>query len=221
MGRRVKGSTLGRITGKVGTVIIKQWRGIETVQSLPHWKKGKRICSDDQIEQQVLFRSLQQFLYHSRSAVKLGFQLQKKAEMTPMNAALSYHLLNTITGTFENWSIDYNKVKFSRPIYRIDNGWNIQFGVDDDSGLQVTWEINPFPEKTTFNSDQAVIIYHSQRLAKTQLVTSTTPRSAMVSKLPEVLTRFSDEINCWVYFISADKKRVSETKYLGTISVEL
>jgi hypothetical protein len=221
MGRRVKGSTLGLITGKVGTVIIKQWRGIETVQSLPHWKKGKRICSDDQIEQQVLFKSLSQFLNHSQSAIRLGFQLPKKAEMTPMNAALSYHLLNTVTGTFENWSIDYNKVKFSRPIHRIDNGWNIQFGVDEASVLQVTWELNPFPEKTTLNSDQAVIVYHSQRLARMRLATANTPRSAMVFKLPVVLTLEADEINCWAYFISADKKRVSETKYLGTISIQI
>lgn len=220
MGRRGKSSTLGHMTGKIGTVILKNWKGVDVVQSLPHWKTKKRICTDTQVVNQDLFKSVNAFLRPAIRAINLGFQQSKKAKMTPLNAASSFHLQNAVARTNESWSVHFSQVKFSRPIHQIDNGWNIEFGVDEESQLEVTWELNPFPEKTTLQTDFAVIVYHSQRYGKLYL-TDYTPRKLLGCKLPKVFTRASDEVNCWVYFVSDDHKRVSLTKYLGNITIQV
>lgn len=208
-------SILGDMSGKIGTVILTTWKEIAVVKSLPS-KKGKP--SIGQTRQIDLFSTVMNFLKMVSHVIKIGYQLPKKAKMTELNAATSYHMLNAVIGEYPDYSIDLSKVKFSNGLRSTEGSWNAQFDGGEGRYAAVTWELNPFPEKTTQLDDHAVIIFYNET-KKRFFVFEGIQRSALGFTFSNNVAYTGNRLFCWIFFTSADGKLVSETEYLGMVEM--
>lgn len=220
MGTVIKGSALGKITGKIGNLVLSPWMNMETVRSKPTKFRKKKKTSQQNLERKKKFATVVKFLRMATAVLPIGYQLKSKVAKTSLNLATSYHLTNAVIGEYPNYRIDLSKVKFSNSIRPTENGWNAKF-TREDNLFQVSWMLNPFREKTTQLDDQPVIVcyYSSEKYIKVfgNELKRSSLRCTVSVPTPDVGEQ--EEIFCWMFFISADGKLVSETEYLGMFKV--
>lgn len=219
MGTIRKVSVLGRISGKIENIVVTKWKTQDVVKSTPSVRKKRKKLSTEKAESEHSFKVVQEFFYGiDTSVINMGYQLRKKDRMTAMNAAASYHLLNAVTGKYPDCGIDLTKVKFSRPLRSTENGYNVLFNDSEDGGFIINWELDPFPEKTTQLDDEAVIVFYDKTTGHF-FSDRGIQRSSKAYKRSVLSFMTGHDIACWIFFVSADKKLVSETEYLGTLTM--
>src|SRR5690606_18987475 len=108
---KISQGVLGGFSGKVGNVVGGSWKGIDYMRIMPANVANPK--SPGQLDQRSKFSTVLQFLQPLVDFVKVGFKLYAK-NMTQFNSAMSYNLLNAITGTYPNFSIDYRTALLSR-----------------------------------------------------------------------------------------------------------
>jgi len=214
MGTRSK-SILGNIRGKVGYIVLTNWKNILVVKGLP--SKTKKV-SDDQRVQRVLFSAVTKFLCKATDIYRLGYQLPKKSNLTPMNLATTYHMANAVVGEYPDFSLELSKIKFTNAIRPTENGWNAKLTRETNSHVEVSWELNPFPEKVTQLDDQAVVVIYDSFENGFLMYNKGVQRRGL-SFVIDYHTSAGLEIFYWLFFISANGKFVSETEYLGSVTM--
>src|SRR5277367_2800230 len=103
MGTYKKG-ILGGFSGKVGTVVGSTWKGITVMKSLPGPRKGNPTLL--QLEQQARFSLMIKFLQPLTSLFNQTFS-NGVVGMSGSNKALSYNILNGITGVYPTFTVNY------------------------------------------------------------------------------------------------------------------
>jgi len=220
--RRSSGLIVG-FKGKIGPVVLTEWKGQEVIKTLPDCsKRAKMVITDELHQSQELFRIVTKFLSRvGREIFDLGYQVKKRDPYTSTNLACNYHIKHAVVGKYPDCKIDFSRLKFSKPKKEIEGGWNARFGSASERMLQVTWDRNDFPEKTTRLDDKPVIIFHSiMRDGFITHIGSGYQRSSLNVFYEWPKDYVGDEIHCWMFFVSADKKHVSETEYLGMVIVQ-
>jgi hypothetical protein len=102
---------LGGFSGKVGTVVGFNWRGLDVMRSLP--KKSGRQPSEKQLIVQARFTLTAHFLAPIKAILSAYFG-QPSAEKSRYNLAFSYHNKEAIIGTYPDYEIDFQKVIVSK-----------------------------------------------------------------------------------------------------------
>lgn len=212
MGTRSK-SVLGNIRGKVGHIVLTNWKKVLVVKGLPAQTKK---ASDNQQLQRALFSSVTKFLGKATAIYRLGYQLPKKSSVTQMNLATTYHMANAVVGQYPDFSMDLSKIRFTNALRPTENGWNAKLTRVANSHAEVSWEINPFPEKVTQLDDQAVVVIYDSYENRFFMYKNGVQRRGL-SCVIDHHTSAGLEIFYWLFFISADGKFVSETEYLGSV----
>ena len=224
MGRARKKSLLGDITGKVGGLVYTDMRGTKVVKKMPSPpKKGKK--TREQAEQRAVFKCAERFLRGvGYDAVRLGYQLPKSTGMSEANAAMQHLMLEAVTGEYPDYSINFSKVKMSDPLRETEACWNASCVAGDGLTIEVTWEKNPYPEKTTRLDDNAAIVFFNEtwrrNIYREMHSRVTVPRSALKWTLQAAPRFLGHHIHCWIFFVSADGKRVSQSEYLGIVTLK-
>jgi hypothetical protein len=224
MGVARKKSILSGITGKIGPVVLSKMRNIEVVKAVPTSpKKGSHTA--DQAKQRAFFKCAKDFLRGVGFDVpKIGYQLRKNAGMSKANAAMQDLMLHVVKGEYPNFSIDYSKVKMSSPIQEIDACWNGLCTAGEGMTIEVTWEQNPFPGKTTRSHDCAAIVLYDETWGRNIYREMHSRKEVHRSELKWNYTGFKNlvghNIHCWMFFVSGDGKRVSQSEYLGMVTVK-
>lgn len=224
MGVFRKKTILSGIRGRVGNIVISKSRNIEIIKDAPvRPKKGSQ--TENQDKQRALFKLAKDFYRNvGKDVAKVGFQLRKKAKMTKANAAMQDLMANAITGEYPNFKIEFSKVRMSSPIDKIDACWNGHCVAGEGMTIDVTWEENPYPGKTTRSHDNAAIIFYDETLERNiyfgMSSRGSVPRSALRWSYEGYPQLLGHNIHCWIFFVSADKKRVSESEYLGIVNLK-
>ena len=110
MGRISKG-ILGGFSGKVGTVVGGNWKGIDYMRSQSFTRRSN--FSQAQLEQQAKFALSVKFLQPISALVEETFR-DFAIKMSGQNNALRYTLKNAVTGSFPSFTIDYTMALVSR-----------------------------------------------------------------------------------------------------------
>lgn len=210
-------SALGEIKGSVGDDTIYKWRSLTVIRQRLRFKDKNKI-SPKQRKQINIFRLVTATLYQIESAIKMGYQQQKNTVMTPRNAAVSYHMLNAVVGDPQNPRIDPAKIKISHSIWATQNVWKPSLMATANKQITVTWELNPYPQKSTRLDDQVVIqLYHEDN---NHFYPCTIPlRDALVFNRTLNNKDVGKLLHCYMFVASANGKLVSPTAYLGTVTV--
>jgi hypothetical protein len=129
-----------------------------------------------------------------KGLIKRSYQLPENANCTAKNAMTKQVWSNALSGKYPDHYIDLSLVKFSNPLRPTEKLRNAKLAIVDDE-LQVSWELNPLPNKTTRFDDEVYVVCF------------------------DIEEENSGHHYCfWLFVLSADGKRVSETQFLNTIT---
>lgn len=200
----------GPYSGKVGHVVGANWHDIDYIRSLQ--RKSNKLASPAQVDQQFKFGMTQSIVSAMREAVLVGFQHCKKNE-TPVNAALSYNLAYAITGVSPNFTINFPFLSFS---------YGKLAGASDQSVtaaaaalLKVEWAVLGNANGT----DTATIVVYNPAKQQFVIMKNAAMRSALEYDIQMPLDYTEDVVHVYISFVSPDGKVVSNTAYVGQVTV--
>jgi hypothetical protein len=212
MGTFLKG-ILGGFSGKVGNVIGASWSGIDYLRSLP--RKSSKPPTEAQLKQRMTFGLVMGFLRPIGILLKVGYQAYKGKE-TPINAASRYHLEHAVTGIYPNLTIDLPEVVISKG--NLLAPYFAEIGSSVAGEVKFDW-LNNAPVGSTNGTDRATLLIYNPEKDQFTYLQSAAARSALTFTL-ELPTDYSgDLVHGWLCFVSVNGKEVSDSAYLGTVTV--
>lgn len=211
MGTITKG-ILGGFSGKVGTVIGGNWKGIDYMRSKAN--RRKFTATEAQVAQQIKFGLSVKFLQSLSGLVDISFR-DYAVRKTGFNSALSYTLRNAITGTYPNFSLLFSSVLVSRgdlpniisPAVTSGAGSVISFSWTDNSQVGAA--------KAT---DKALLAAYCPALQQSIYTTGSASRDALTDNL-NLLPFSGQQVHTWIGFISEDGLAVANSYYTGMVVV--
>jgi hypothetical protein len=208
MGNISKG-ILGGFSGKVGTVVGANWRGMDIIRSLP--KKNNRPPTEEQLVQRLKFALVIHFLSPISYVLKsyFGHGINAKSKY---NLAVSYHLQEAVSGVNPDFLIDYTKVIFSKgDLLGLENAVTtpqataeILFSWDDNSG-----------QGLALGTDNLVVIAYNATRNLWEVRDSVVKRSALTYTMVFPDSWVGETVHCYATFASADKKKNGLSVYMG------
>lgn len=211
-----KPGPFGPFTGKIGTVVGTKWKKLNVARGVPS-KSGKPPVLA-QLEQRAKFALVTQFLANHTDLINLGFQ-RTSGNITPMNVAVKYHLQNAITGIYPDYTIDYKKVLFSKGADGVQNGYNLQMVIEADRAIQITWEMDSFESKKTLPTDSIYVVLYAPEINQFAVSYGGSLRSSLKRKISVSRSFQGLKTHSWIFFVSADQKQVSQTQYMGEMTI--
>lgn len=147
----IKQGILGGFSGKVGTVIGGNWKGIDYMRS-----KAASISNpktEAQLDQRARFAAALKFLQPLTPFLRIGFK-NYAVKMTAFNSAMSYNLNNALVGSYPEYFIDYASALVSRG--SLPGAMNPQIQSTNPGQIDFTWEDNS--QDSTANTFDKVIL---------------------------------------------------------------
>ena len=203
---------LGGFSGKVGTVIGGNWKGIDYMRSKASRRNFK--ASQRQLEQQAKFTIAIRFVQSFSGLAEISFG-NFAVRKTGINSALSYTLKNAITGVYPAFSIAYANVLVSRgdmpnvlaPAVTVAAGSIVTWNWTDNSGVGVARA-----------TDKALLVVYCPAFNQCIYSTGGANRSVLTDSLD--LSSFSgQDVQTWIGFISEDGQNVASSFYTGMLTV--
>jgi len=208
----IRKGVLGGFSGKVGTVVGGDWKGVNYMRSLPKKIRNPRTAA--QVNQRIKFALTVNYLKPMNSLLRSGWKLYAIGQ-SAINAAMSYTIAHAITGTYPDYSIDPSKVLIScggltsvfNAMATVSNGV-IEFVWDDNSGVN---DAKP--------TDKALIAIVNR--ISGEVITDSEGAERMTGAQTLVLPNrwAGNTIETYIGFISDDGREVSNSVYLGSFLV--
>ena len=218
MATRKNPGIFGDYRGSVDTIVLSKWNDTYVTKSKPGPRR-KKTTAVGLLRQNNVFGMVSSFFKSAKGLIKIAYQRPKVVKMTPYNAAVSYHLKNAITGDPDDPSIDLRLIKFSFPIRRTQSAWNPVLVLEQGYNVTVSWETNPFPQKCTQLDDKVILIFYDANRGSFTGISDVIDRSDL-SFTEEFSDGFAEhELYWYMLLISADGKLISETEYLGMVTL--
>jgi hypothetical protein len=202
---------LGGFTGKVGTVVGSNWRGIEYMRH--KGKKSKKPPTEAQLEQQAKFGLGVSFTSTINELLMKSFRGDDKK--TGANTALSLLLFTAITGTYPAFDIDYSQVlvsKGKRPKA------DLPVATANGSGaIGYTWSDNALVT-ADYQLDKTVLVVHCPDLKESIFVIGGAARPTETDSI-SVPNFIGKQVHTWFAFVSPDGQSFSGSTYTGALTV--
>lgn len=214
MGNFLKG-LLGGFSGKVGNVVGSSWKGIDYMRSLP--RKYLNDATEEQLMQRLKFACAVNFVKPMSALVSVGFKNLAKQKITGYNVAIQRIILKAITGEMPDYSVDYAKVQISEgslPLAYNAHASSMEAGV-----VQIAWVNNSQEESGAHDDDNAIVLIYNPAKKRYLFNVRGEIRSAehYDFSVPENFS--NDDVHVYMAFITRDKRLVSNSEYLGTVTV--
>ena len=212
MGRINKG-VLGGFSGKVGTVIGSNWKGIDYMRSRPTVNKN-RTSTQKQLEQQARFAVAVRF---SRSVTALLMETFSgyANQMTGINKAVSDVLKRAITGTYPTYNIQYSQVFISRG--SLPNAETAVASGGVAGAIEFSWINGDISLGKAKPTDQVLLVAYCPELNRA-VYRKGALRSAQSDTLS--VNGFRNKVvQTWITFLSADGIDVSDSLFTGELTV--
>jgi len=211
MGTISKG-ILGGFSGKVGTVVGANWKGISYMRSKA---EGRRTTfTQAQLDQQAKFTTAMKFLLTMNGLLEVGFR-NYAVKMTGINSALSYTLKNAITGSYPSYSVDYSNVLVSRG--DLPNGGSPTAAATAGNKVTFNWADNSGSGKAGPKDPAILAVYCPQ---KNQCIFTTAgPDRSTGTGTIDVGAFAGLAVQTYIGFLSFDGKDVASSIFTGQLTV--
>lgn len=208
---------IGTFKGKMGSLVIAKWKNKYVGKSKP--KSSSKARTELQLDQQSKFRLVGKFMSGFSSTISFSYQ-KLTVGTTAMNEAMRYNLNNSISGVYPNYSLNFANIQLSDPMEKreIDGGISPVITASPQRKIKLTWKIDdPQNYEKTKDTDQVyAFLYHPEKKIS---FASTHPQRSKLTLDFSVPGIFLGEVHAWLFFVSADRKLVSKTEYLGKVTV--
>jgi hypothetical protein len=209
----IKQGILGGFSGKVGTVIGGNWKGID-------YMRGKAASvsnpkTEAQLDQRARFGAALRFLQPLTPFLRIGFK-NYAVKMTAFNSAMSYNLNNALAGSYPEYFIDYPSALVSRG--SLPGAMNPQIQSSNPGQIDFTWEDNS-QDSTANTFDKVILVVLNPAKQKAITVIGGNERSACTQTI-EVPSSFAgDQVECYIAFQNLNQSILSNSVYAGSINV--
>ena len=210
---KIKGGILGGFSGKVGSVVGASWKGIDYIRSLPSSVRNPR--TPGQVKQRNKFSAVINFLSQITPLLRIGFK-NYTGQQSAFNAAMSYNILNAVTGTGADITLNYPRVLISR---------GKLFGAPRGNATVVESEIilnwDSVVSGSASLNDQAFVLLYNSTMGEAKYFVDECIRSEGGYMFEFTPAWKGCEVECYVGFVSEDGKEVSNSLYLGQVEIPL
>ncbi|WP_282036202.1 DUF6266 family protein [Saccharicrinis aurantiacus] len=210
---KINQGILGGFSGKVGNVIGGNWKGIDYMRVKPASVANPQ--TEGQVDQRSKFSTVLRFLQPMKDFVKVGYKGYAN-KMTEFNSAMSYNLKNAITGAYPDFTIDYASALISRGSLA-----GVLNGVVDSASagnVSFTWSDNS-TDGNAQATDKAMLLVFNAIKNECIFITDGELRSLGAQTLTVPDNYSGDQVECFIAFISEDGTSVSNSKYIGAVTV--
>lgn len=212
MGRISKG-VLGGFSGKIGNVVGGSWKGIDYMRIKPSSVANPRTIG--QVDQRTKFTAALQFLQPLKDFVRVGFK-NFANKMTEFNSAMSYTLGNAITGISPDFLVDYSSALLSRG--SLPSALNPSATSTVAGAVEVTWDDNTLNGTASATDKSLIALYNSNKAEA--IYTLAGPARSVGTETLVVPTNYSgDDLEAYISFQTLDGKSVSNSIYIGSVTV--
>jgi len=210
---KISQGVLGGFSGKVGNVVGGSWKGIDYMRIMPASVANPR--TPGQVDQRSKFSTVLRFLQPITDFLRVGFKLHAK-KMTQFNNAMSFNLLNAITGAYPNHTIDYPNALVSRG--NLTGALNPAVTSPSPGSVDFNWDNNSGSGNAEGTDKSLLVIYNP---AKDQSVYETegASRNTTSDSLTVPSEYSGDTVEAFIGFISENGRSVANSIYIGSVTI--
>lgn len=201
------------LIGRTGNNVGRRLKGKNVFSMRP--AKSNRAPSELQLEQRERFGLITSWLSRINNLINAGFMIHPE-DQSDMNAAVSYHLKNAVTGIAPNFTIYYPRVMISRG--KVGAPYSAEIQINTPATLVWSWllgDVSQFNKPT----DKASFMVYCAILDKFVVLQSTILRSALTYTMPLPGEFSGEDVECYIGFTSADGKMAGNSFYVGKFLV--
>jgi hypothetical protein len=214
---KIEKGILGGLSGLVGTVVGATFRTIETLRSRP--KKSKKAPVQEQIDQRSRFGLVTELISRINVFIEEGFKPKSKY-LSPVNAAVQYHLNEAVTGVTPNFKVDFTKLLISNG--KMPGVAKITFTALAEGNVKVTWspDVSNFPplERPLRIKDSARLLLYNEN-ADSFTLTGYEMRSVGTIESMAPRPSAGDTVHGYLFFVAEDGKKTSRSDYMGSVKM--
>lgn len=204
----------GPFAGKVGSVVAARHRGLNVVRNLGH--KPKKARSEKQVQVTGLFSFIGEFLSPLVDMIRIGYGYRDTGPNT-LNRALKYHIKKAVTGIAPDYELIYPEVKLSLE-KRMSRTHKPKVLAAIEQTVKLSWELEA-GSKTAIGTDLLYAVLYCPARHKTVQSGEGILRSALSVDMYVPYEFVGEKMHCWLFFASADMERVSESDYMGEVTI--
>ena len=197
----------GKARGSIDQITFSSWKNIRVAK-----KKIEKNTSNSELQKEVRskFTTVVDLLKSINPVIKIGWAKVAK-NMTPMNAAMSYHLKNAVTGDYPDYEIDYQKVIISRGNLPGVKDLQISTITSNEIGLEWTY----YDESTTSPDDELslCVLNHTKNDLQINIRDVVRSDASITFGLPSHWEQ-GDSVSIYIFLTSVDNKSVSTSQSL-------
>jgi hypothetical protein len=209
----IKKGIMGGFSGKVGAVVGGTWNGITYMRSLPSTMKNPR--TKKQLSQRSKFALTVQFLKPIHPYLRVGFK-NFAGGQTAFNAAMSYHMINAISGEYPDYALDFARALVS--CGSLVTAENVEASLVDGR-VSFTWNDNSGIANALANDRAMPLVFNSTR--NEAIYNRAGDVRAVGSTLLNLPAHWiGDEIQLYLGFVSDDGMSIANSVYLGKKTVD-
>ena len=209
----IKKGILGGFSGKVGTVIGGNWKGIDYMRS-----KAASISNpktEAQLDQRARFGAALKFLQPLTSFLRVGFK-NYAVKKTAFNSAMSYNLNNALAGAFPEYFIDYASALVSRG--SLPGALNPQVQSTIPNQIDFTWQDNS-QDSTASPNDRVLLVVLNPSKQKAISIIGGNERTVGQQSIEVPSTFMGDEVHCYIAFQNINQSVLSDSVYVGSVGL--
>jgi hypothetical protein len=200
----------GGFEQKTGPLVGRRLKGENVISATPHKSTKRRSLS--QLDQQLKLGLVVSSLKWFNELIAFGFK-NVKGKGTAFNAAVKYNFERILTGVAPDYAIDYSKLVYSKGSLAEPNCPGL---VIVDELLKISW-LPSVQTRFNQNTDKASFLVccpeHNLIIKKIGVVI----RSVLGYDITLPPGLAGERLYCFMNFVSADGKVVSNSVYLKTI----
>ena len=207
----LKHGILGPVSNKVGTVIGRNFRGLNVITQL--YNTSQKPATVGQKLENNRLTMLSSFLSDAQWVIVPGFTKTAKAGQSALNAAYSYNYPNAFIEENDALSINFPKIVFSRGPVEQPNCATVKM---EGNQIIFNW-LAQAENKYNRHDDHTSFLIHSANWPHMIILQHTVTRSSLrfEFELPE--TRLGDTLHCFMLFSNRNGKLIGNSEYIGKL----
>jgi hypothetical protein len=208
---KIKHGIFGPLSGKLGELIGSSWMGIPYLKKAAIVNKSAKR-SPAQVANNQKFIYVNEWLIPFHPFLAIGFS-SLAIRKTAIGAALSAVYKSMFTGTMPDIHIDYSKMQISSGSLGELSNLSITYSLNNQIAMK--WTENP-NRNSKFN-DQVILALYSEELKLTDGFLFNVSRADKKYSFQLQEEMEGQLLHCYVAVVSFDRKKASNTIYLGQI----
>jgi uncharacterized protein DUF6266 len=202
----------GGFSGKVGPVVGINYRGINVIRSLP--QKSATPPSEKQLAQRLRFGCVTRFLTPVCPMLQLYFG-QPEGSRSRRSIAISYHVMEAVTGIYPNFKMDYGKVVLT--MGHLPNIQQPSVLPLPNGAIAINWFDNSTQVLAKPGDKLLVVLYNETR--NTFKMIQDAQRSDGQLTVTVSNEWAGETVHCWLTFTAAIGTKCATSTYAGAFRV--